>query len=172
MWLRGQYNNNFRRGKLTDRQLALLREAGAELRPYDPWADGCGALADLKAANGTLRIPAGLRTPGGLKLSNWAGRQRALWNAGLLTTAQARQLEELGFAPNPEADQWRARYAQARAWNQEHGHLAFPAQHPLRSWLYKQRKKHSQGQLPDDRGSLLRALGALNAPDADSGAPS
>ena len=67
---------------------------------------------------------------------------------------------------------FRSRYAQARAWNQEHGHLAFPAQHPLRSWLYKQRKKHSQGRLPDDRASLLRALGALNAPDAGSGAPS
>lgn len=163
-WLEGQYNNSFRRGRLSARQLALLAEAGAPLRPHDPWADGCQALADLKAKNGTLRIPKGYKTPGGLKMANWASRTRAQWNAGQLTDQQGRQLEELGFPRHPEEDHWNARYAEARAWHEKHGHFALPARHPLRDWLYEQRKHHSDGRLPDDKARQLRDLGVIDDP--------
>lgn len=166
-WLETQYNT-FRKGRLPARKIALLEEAGAQIRPADPWTEGRQALAALKAANGHLRIPDGYKTPGGLKLANWASRQRARWKAGQLTAGQARQLEELGFTPDPDADLWHARYAQARAWKEEHGHLTFPAKHPLRHWLHKQRKHHRDNRLPDDRARLLRDLGALAGPGPEN----
>jgi superfamily II DNA or RNA helicase len=138
-WLEAQHNT-FRKGRLPASKIALLQEAGIQVRPADPWTDGCQALAALKAANGHLRIPQGYKTPGGHKLANWASRQRANWKAGLLTTEQAWQLEELGFSLDPDADLWHARYQEARAWKEEHGHFALPAKHSLRHWLYTQRK--------------------------------
>jgi superfamily II DNA or RNA helicase len=121
-------------------------------------------LADLKARNGTLRIPKGYKTPGGLKMANWASKIRARWNAGQLTDQQGRQLEELGFPRHPEDDHWNARCAEARAWHEEHGQFTLPARHPLRDWLYEQRKHHSDGRLPDDKVRQLRDLGVIDDP--------
>lgn len=163
-WAASQYDNSFRLGRLTGRQIALLEQAGIRLRPRDPWRDGIEALKDLKEKNGNLRIPQGHRTSGGLKLSNWATRQRARWNNGELTSEQIRQLEELGFTQDPAADQWSTRYAEARAWKEEHGHLTLPARHPLRDWIYTQRRRYDAGKLSADHARLLHDIGAISCP--------
>lgn len=160
-WLEAQHNS-FRDGRLPDDKIALLEQAGIRIRPADAWTDGCRALADLKAANGHLRIPQGYKTPGGLQLANWASRQRTLWKDGLLTTAQIQQLTDLGFPLDPESDQWQARFQEAQAWINTHDDFTFPRRHPLRHWLYTQRKHARNGRLPRDRAGLLRGIGALD----------
>jgi superfamily II DNA or RNA helicase len=159
-WLQAQHNTH-RLGRLPDGKLALLRQAGIQIPRPDPWAEAYQLLADYKAANGHLRMPEGYTTPGGFPLSRWHNRQRARRKAGQITKEQIELLDKLGYSWDPLDDLWQASYQDLRAWKEEHGHFRFPAKHPLRGWLYLQRRDHGQGKLPADRASLLRVLGAL-----------
>jgi hypothetical protein len=78
-----------------------------------------------------------------------------------MTAGKERLLEEAGFCWDPLAEAWNARYQEARAWKQEHGHLDLPRKHPLKEWLSRQQKNHRQGRLPEDRARLLLDLGVL-----------
>jgi superfamily II DNA or RNA helicase len=162
-WLQAQHNT-YRLGRLPDGKLARLREAGIEIPRADPWTQGYQALADYKAAHGHLRIAEGYKTPGGFSLGKWHSRQRDRRKAGQITAAQIQLLDKLGYSWDPLGDLWHASYQDLRAWKETHGHFRFPARHPLRHWLYQQRKDHSQGKLAAGRARLLRGLGALSGP--------
>ncbi|HEV3294522.1 MAG TPA: Helicase associated domain protein, partial [Streptosporangiaceae bacterium] len=166
-WLEGQHLAHHR-GKLPAGKIALLEQAGIPVRRPDPWAAGYRALMAFKAERGHLRVPDGYKTAGGFALSDWQRDQRVRRKAGRMTAGQERRLDEAGFCWDPLAEAWNARYQEACAWKQEHGHLDLPRKHPLKEWLSRQQKTHRQGRLPQNRVKLLRELGALTAPGTDA----
>jgi superfamily II DNA or RNA helicase len=162
-WLEGQHLAHHR-GKLPAGKITLLEQAGIAVRRPDPWSAGYQALLAFKAQHGHLNVPDRYKTSGGFALSDWQRDQRVRRKAGRLTGEQAGLLDEAGFCWDPLAEAWNARYQQAAAWKNEHGHLDLPRKHPLKEWLSRQQKTHRQGRLPQDRARLLLDLGALTAP--------
>jgi superfamily II DNA or RNA helicase len=160
-WLEGQHLAHHRR-KLPDEKIALLEQAGIAVRRPDPWDAGYQALIAFKTAHGHLRVPDGYKTADGFALSDWQRDQRVRRKADRMTAGQQRLLDQAGFCWDPLTEAWNARYQEAAAWKQEHGHLRLPRKHPLKEWLSRQQKNHRQGRLPEDRARLLRELGALS----------
>ncbi len=169
-WLEGQHLA-CHRGKLPAGKIALLEQAGIPVRRPDPWAIGYKALVAFKAERGHLRVPDGYKTAGGFALSDWQRDQRVRRKAGRMTAGQERLLDEAGFCWDPTAEAWNARYQEAVAWKQEHGHLDLPRKHPLKEWLFRQQKTHRQGRLPEDRAGLLLDLGVLTGSGPDEQTP-
>ena len=128
-WLEGQHLAHHR-GKLPDGKITLLEQAGIAVRRPDPWSAGYQALLDFKAQHGHLSVPDRYKTSGGINLSDWQRDQRVRRKAGRITAAQARLLDEAGFCWDPLAEAWNARYHEAAAWKNEHGHLDLPRKHP------------------------------------------
>ena len=69
----------------------------------------------------------------------------------------------------PREDAWHARYHEARAFKDQHGHLNATFHTPLGAWLYQQRKKHRTGRLTSEQERLLHDLGALSDPADGAG---
>lgn len=169
-WLEGQHLAHHR-GKLPGNKITLLEQAGIAIRRPDPWSAGYQALLAFKAQHGHLRVPDRYKTADRFTLSDWQRDQRTRRKAGRLTGEQVRLLGEAGFCWDPLAEAWNARYQEAAAWRQEHGTLDPPHRHPLKEWLSRQQKNHSQGRLPADRARLLRDLGVLMPPGPDEQPP-
>ena len=169
-WLEGQHLAHHR-GKLPAGKIALLEQAGIPVRRPDSWAAGYQALVAFKAGHGHLRVPDGHKTAGGFALSDWQRDQRVRRKAGRMTAGQVRLLDEAGFCWDPLAEAWNARYQEAVAWKQEHGHLDLPRKHPLKEWLSWQQKTCRQGRLPEDRARLLLDLGVLTRSGPDEETP-
>jgi hypothetical protein len=165
-WLEGQHLACHRGSSPPARSPSWSRPASRSAGP-DPWATGYQALMAFKAGHGHLRVPDGYQTADGINLSDWQRDQRVRRKAGRMTAGQVRLLEEAGFCWDPLAEAWNARYQEAVAWKQEHGHLDLPRKHPLKEWLSRQQKTHRLGRLPEDRARLLLDLGVLTGSGPD-----
>src|SRR5450755_3246925 len=97
------------------------------------------------------RLPGRCRRLPGLRARN-----------GRLTDEQIRLLDQIGFSWNSREDAWHTRYREARAFQDQHGHLNATFHTPLGAWLYQQRKKHRAGRLTGEQERLLHDLGALS----------
>jgi superfamily II DNA or RNA helicase len=167
IWLESQHLAHHH-GKLPDHKIILLEQAGITFARTDLWTTSCQAVMAFKAEHGHLRIPAGHTGGAGIDLCDWLRDQRVRRKAGRITSEQERLLTGAGFCWDPAADAWNARYQQTATWKQQHGNLGFPRRHPLKEWLYSQQKLHHAGRLPAGRAALLRELGALTGPPAQS----
>jgi Helicase associated domain len=165
-WLENQRAGH-RTGKLPADRIALLEQAGLVLRRADMWYSAYQALAEFHAARGHTRIPRGTRTPAGIDLGAWVTSQRT--RKDRLTEEQIRLLDQLAFAWNAREDAWHARYREAVAFKDQHGHLNATFHTPLGAWLYQQRKKHSTGRLTSEQERLLHDLGVLSDPACGTG---
>jgi superfamily II DNA or RNA helicase len=161
-WLAGQYLA-WHHGKLPADKIALLEQAGVQLRRPDRWLACYHALLAFQAAHGHLRIPDGYTTTDGINLSDWQRDQRVRRKTGRMTPGQQQLLDDAGFCWDPATHAWNAYYQQALEWKQEHGHLQLPRKHPVKEWLNRQQKNHRQGNLAADQVALLHDLGALTS---------
>jgi hypothetical protein len=161
-WLENQ-RAACRAGRLPEDKIALLRDAGVVLRRSDLWDAAYRQLAAFHAAHGHTRVPRRTLTPAGTDLGTWVTTQRQ--RKSRLTTEQIALLEKIGFSWDSRDDAWHARYAEAAAFRDQHGHLAVTFHTPLGAWLYQQRKKHRGGKLTPGQEKLLTDIGALDDPD-------
>ena len=129
------------------------------------WPQWHAALAAYHARYGHARVPQGYRTPGGLALGVWLGRQRQLHNAGQLPAGRAAALDALGVIWQPQEQAWASGLARATAYHAAHGDLNIPSGHVtaggfrLGTWLAQRRREHRRGTLAAAKAAALDALG-------------
>ena len=99
-WLEGQHLAHHR-GKLSEDKIALLEQAGIQVRRPDAWSAGYQALLAFKTARGYLHVPDRYKTGDGLALSDWVRDQRVRRKAGRLTGEQIGLLDQAGFCWDP-----------------------------------------------------------------------
>jgi superfamily II DNA or RNA helicase len=166
IWL-DRESEKYRRGTLAEDKVQLFRQAGIALSRAHLWHLTYGALTEFHVAEGHWKIPADLCTPQGIRLVSWAKYQRRDRDAGTLDPEYEQLLDQAGFPWDPREDHWQARYREAEAFKEKHGHLDLPASTPLGNWLYQQVRASDAGTLPAARARLLRALGVISdAPPA------
>jgi hypothetical protein len=166
VWLENQRAAH-RTGTLSADKITLLENAGIVLRRADMWHSAYQALAEFHAAHGHTRVPRRTLTPAGIDLGAWVISQRA--RKDQLTGEQIRLLDQIAFCWNAREDAWHARYHEAVAFKDQHGHLNALFHTPLGAWLYQQRKKHRTGRLTGQQERLLHELGALGDPTDGTG---
>ncbi|MFF6794347.1 Helicase associated domain protein [Streptomyces filamentosus] len=172
-------------GALPEAKVRALEEAGMVWRVglHPLQARQLAAAASYHREHGHLNVPETARHDG-VRLGAWLARQRKARTAGELDTAVAQALDaidpgwtrppdRLPSVPSPRARQqraeraaaaWKKGLAAATAFHREHGHLRVPDRHVrdgirLDAWLYRQRKAHKEGALPDQHAHALDALG-------------
>ncbi|MFD0279292.1 Helicase associated domain protein [Kitasatospora sp. NPDC127111] len=97
------------------------------------------------------------------ELISWLTRQRHLNGQGLLDPARVSELDALGMIWSKNANAWERGYAYAKAFHQQHGHLAIPAtakldDYAVGAWMRRQRKAAG---LTRDQAAKLDALDEL-----------
>jgi hypothetical protein len=107
-------------------------------------------------------VPRRTFTPAGIDPGTRVTSQRSRRDG--LTAEQNSPLDQTGFSRNSREDAWHARYREAAAFQDQHGHLSATYHTPLGAWLDQQRKEHAAGRLTSDQEQLLRDLGALSSP--------
>ena len=131
------------------------------------WQEGYGHARAWQQQHGHLNIPVACISDGGFRLGSWLSSQRRQRNSGQLAADRIAALDGLGMIWDVLEETWMRAYHEARAWQEQHGHLEVPADvrtadgTGLAAWLTSQRsawrQRHARGQ-PD------RAAGADRVP--------
>lgn len=142
------------RGKLTETQIKRLDEIGFswEDHPTKRWNEGYIRLVEYKKAKGSMKVPTTYVDETGFALGAWVRRQK---NNPNLDDKKKAKLIELGMDFGKQ-DPWEVRYALARRYYEEHGHLRVPARYnvdgiDLNKWISEQR----QIRLGNRKGKML-----------------
>jgi len=142
------------RGKLTESQISRLDEIGFtwEDYPTKQWNDGYARLVEYRKVKGNVKVPTTYVDETGFGLGAWVRRQK---NNPKLDDNKKAKLIELGM-DFEKRNSWEVRYALAKRYYEEHGHLRVPARYivdgiDLNKWLSEQR----QIRLGNRKGKLL-----------------
>ena len=156
-------------GTLTQQQIERLDSIGMiwETRAETAWARGVEAARRYQRQYGDLQAPPGYQDETGFALGNWLKNTRARQRSGALTREQTAELEALGIVWNSVDARWERCYAEATAYYEQHGDLAFPKKYVTESgvrlgpWLENQRIAYLKGELSADKAARLEAIGML-----------
>ena len=156
-------------GVLTPQQIERLDSIGMiwETRAETAWARGVEAAKRYRQQYGGLQVPPSYQDETGFALGNWLKNTRARQRSGALTREQTAELEALGVVWNSVDARWERCYAEATAYYEQHGDLAFPKKYVTESgvrlgpWLENQRVAYLEGALPADKVQRLEAIGML-----------
>ena len=154
-------------GALTPQQIERLDSIGMiwETRAETAWACGVEAAKRYYQQYGDLQVPPGYQDETGFALGNWLKNTRARQRSGALTREQTAELEALGIVWNSVDAKWERCYAEAVAYYEQHGNLAFPKKYVTESgirlgpWLENQRAAYQNGTLSPDKIRRLEAIG-------------
>ena len=154
-------------GTLTQQQIERLDSIGMiwETRAETAWARGVEAARRYQRQYGDLQVPPGYQDETGFALGNWLKNTRARQRSGALTREQIEELEALGIVWNSVDARWERCYAEAAAYYEWHGDLAFPKKYVTESgvrlgpWLENQRAAYQNGTLSPDKIRRLEAIG-------------
>ena len=154
-------------GVLTPQQIERLDSIGMiwETRAETAWARGVEAAKRYHQQYGDLQAPPGYQDEMGFALGNWLKNTRARQRSGALTREQTAELEALGIVWNSVDARWERCYAEAAAYYEQHGDLAFPKKYVTESgvrlgpWLENQRAAYQNGTLAPDKIQRLEAIG-------------
>jgi len=153
-----------KRGKLSPDRVHLLEALGIQWRPVDAqWEETFNLLETYKAMHGHVRIPIDQDFQG-KPLGKWLNAQRLLKRRGQLTADRVRRLEALGIEWDPKVADWEDKYALAKAYGAERGHVSVEAKEMYRgqllgSWLTTQRRFRRLGKLSENHIKRLEDLG-------------
>jgi superfamily II DNA or RNA helicase len=141
------------------------------------WISNYAEAKKYFAEYGHLDLPRHYKVKDGIDLGDWLLRMRAIYwgkEDGTLTPSQIEQLNDIGMDWSYKADrEWELRYAAAKSYYEEHGHLNVPLKYrtddgiDLGQWIYKHRKalqhpeKSAPIRLTDERRSRLDAIGMI-----------
>ncbi len=129
------------------------------------WETAYSALFTYARQFGSATPPATYVTDDGLALGMWVATRRLQCRRGSLPALRKRQLEELpGWVWSPLDADWEAGYQALADYAGQAGHAAPPAVYVahdgfrLGGWVRKQRERHRQHRLPEERRHRLEAL--------------
>ena len=156
-------------GTLTQQQIERLDSIGMvwETRSETAWAKGLEAAKRYRQQYGDLQVPSQYKDDTGFALGNWIRNTRARYRNGGLTQDQIEKLEALDIVWNMVDSRWEQCYAEAAAYYEQHGNLAFPKHYVTESglrlgpWLENQRASYLKGELPEDKIQRLEAIGMM-----------
>ena len=156
-------------GSLTPQQIERLDSIGMvwETRAETAWAKGLKAAKCYQLTHGDLNVPVGYKDKTGFALGNWLKNTKARQRDGALNADQTAALEALGIVWNAMDAKWEHFYAEAAAYFEKHGDLAFPKKYVTESgvrlgaWLENQRAAYQNGTLPAGKVKRLEAIGML-----------
>ena len=160
-------NGREKYGALTPQQIERLDSIGMiwETRAETAWARGVEAARRYQRQYGNLQVPPQYKDDTGFALGNWLKNTRARQRSGALTREQIAELEALGIVWNSVDARWERCYAEAAAYYEQHGNLAFPKKYVTESgirlgpWLENQRAAYQNGTLSPDKIRRLEAIG-------------
>jgi len=160
-WLEGQ-RALFRNGRLAPWQLRHLAEVGIDFRNRREvtWDNTYEELKAFHAEEGHWAVPEDLVSVDGVKVRLWARSQRGKKKNGSLSQRKVALLDKIGFPWDPAQERWDTRCVELKQFHTTQGHINLPAGQ-LRSWLYQQRKKRRNGDLPQDAERRLSAVDPL-----------
>lgn len=161
---RGRYKKN----KLHENYINLL-----EVLPswtWDPhedlWMIGYENLEDYADRVGHAKVAQSYITENGFGLGSWVSRNRADYKNHKLSEDRIKLLEELpGWSWDTIEDQWKDGFEQLKRYLEREGHTKVPYDFEtaggfkLGHWSYRQRKRHKQNKLLEDRIKLLKEIG-------------
>ena len=134
--------------------------------PWEPRKQGrqdfYAALLDYRKQYGDCRVP--VKWPQNPWLGALVHRMRTAKKRNLLTEAQIRELDQIGFAWSiTPRTSWEQRFRELEAFKKKHKHCDVPAKYPpnpaLGNWVSHMRQQKRLGTLAKDRVYRLAALG-------------
>lgn len=180
--IRQIHSGKYRGRSLTDLQIARLNEIGMiwNGRNASASANALEAAREYYREHGNLDVPLAYRTPSGFALGRWLARCRSS-EEGVsrrkVTDEEKQELDRLGMVWRKE-DPWEKRFALAKRYYEEHGHLRVPASVSidgvnLNKWLNEQKQvllgKRPGKVLSEEQQGRLRGIGFnVNLPQSQS----
>lgn len=127
------------------------------------WEQRFQELLTCRQPDGSLRVltngPKSI-----IGLSTWCTKQRKAYMRGKLSPERVARLEAVGFRWDYDYGQqaWMDKYQELERFYQKHGHTRLTSTTPgcsrLFAWAERQRYRHKEGRLEEDRVRLLEAL--------------
>jgi hypothetical protein len=150
------------RGSLTEDKVDLLNAVGFSwsVTPMclakQRWMERYNELKAFKMENGHTDVPR--NHP--LGFGYWVYNQRRLRRRKKLSDDHKDLLDRIGFNwGEPQTPSWTERYNELKAFKIENGNMNVPRSHPLRYWVYVQRRLRRRNELSSDHKDLLDKIG-------------
>jgi len=147
----------------TQERAASQRSGRLDKHPRQyPWHEALAALVDYRKRYGDCRVPD--RWPENRRLASWVARMRTAKKHNLLTQAQIRQLDRIGFTWSfDHRHAWEQRFNELEAFKKKHGHCnvprSYPPNQPLAYWVDSVRQRKKRGKLDESTIRQLDELG-------------
>jgi uncharacterized protein (DUF2384 family) len=150
------------KGKLSPERSARLDTLGFVWDPFDSaWEIMFSELHRYKERFGHCNVPRPKKEKS--QLGAWVGKQRALQNKEMLSSARKARLDALGFAWEPLVSKWDAMLGELRGFKDEHSDCNVPVRwekNPkLGEWVDVQRQFEKTGRLSPLRKARLDDAG-------------
>lgn len=170
--IRQIHSGKYRGRSLTDLQIARLNEIGMiwNGRNASASANALEAAREYYREHGNLDVPLAYKTSTGFALGQWLARCRSTEGntpRHKVTDKEKKELDRLGMVWRKE-DPWEKRFALAKRYYEEHGHLRVPASVSidgvnLNKWLNEQKQvlmgKRPGKVLSEEQQGRLRRIG-------------
>ncbi len=134
---------------------------------FRAWERGYAEAEKYFQENHSLDVPSSYRTAEGFKLGDWISNQRGKFRVGSLKKERKERLEAIGMVWERE-DSWEVRFALAKRYFEENGHLNIPPDYKvdgiwLNKWLNEQKQiylgKRKGKSLTEEQIEKLAAIG-------------
>jgi superfamily II DNA or RNA helicase len=162
----GTQRANYNRGQLSPKRIELLKsQKGWSWDPIQAirgsWEWWFGKLEEYVRENNDALVPQRHKTPDGITLGRWVGKQRTAYNKGKLSKERIELLDSQNFVWDVEEADWQQNFAALEEYVRENNGALVPAIHKttagiaLGSWVRHQRTNYKQGKLSKERIELL-----------------
>jgi hypothetical protein len=98
-----------------------------------------------------------------LHLASWVDQQRRAYKSDKMSLEREQLLHEVGFHFDPHVARWNENLDKLCRYREEHGDAMVPAEYDedpsFGSWISRQRRIHSDGELPEHRIQALEEVG-------------
>ncbi len=162
---------DFKRGVLPLERQKLLEEAGMIWEPEklrrNAWDIKFSLLQAYVDSHHGAFPSVDYCTDDGIKLGNWLFNQKRGYQRGTLLPERRIKLERLGILWDIGEQSWQERYAQAKKYYNQYGHLCLFLQRggqneaALGNWLTVQRQLYKKGNLCLERIQKLEEIGMV-----------
>jgi hypothetical protein len=162
-WVSGQ-RRAIRKAKILPQHLKRLSSVGFVHDVSDSaWSEGFNTLCQFFNREGHCNIPA-KHVENDFLLGRWVSNLRKKYTKGLISDAQLRELNSVGFVWDPLGDLWEKGFQCLLEFKLREGHCLVHTKHKegkfnLGQWVSDQRKNRSNNSLSCERISRLDSIG-------------
>ncbi len=143
---------------LSQNRIERLERIGFDWSPFDSkWEEKFNELLSYKAEHGDVNVPR-YDSSG---LGAWVSNQRYNKKWSTLSKDRIRRLDDIGFAWNPQDEQWEAAFDKLLEYKKKHGHLNASQRERtgVGRWSHSQRMNRNKGILSDAQIRRLDEIG-------------